>query len=62
MGILGGICFFIGFIIMAFYGINLLILAFKTSVLWGLGQLCSACLMRSMTDSNFPLNVHAFLS
>jgi len=39
MEIVGGIILFIGVIIGLIYGIKLLILAFQTSVLWGLGYL-----------------------
>lgn len=39
MGILGAICIFIGIIIAIIFGFQLLILAFKTSIWWGLGYL-----------------------
>lgn len=39
MGILGFILLVIGALIMIVFGIQLLIAAFKTSVLWGLGYL-----------------------
>ena len=39
MEILGTICLVIGAIISLIYGIKLLILAFQTSVLWGLGYI-----------------------
>lgn len=39
MQIIAIICFAIGFIIAVVFGIQLLILAFKTSILWGLGSI-----------------------
>ncbi len=37
--ILGMICMGMGFLIGLIYGLKLLILAFKTSILWGLGYM-----------------------
>lgn len=39
METVGLICLVIGLLIALFYGIKLLIIAFKTSILWGLGSL-----------------------
>lgn len=39
MGILGAICIFIGIIMAIIFGFQLLILAFKNSIWWGLGFL-----------------------
>jgi hypothetical protein len=36
---LGSIIAFIGFVIMLIFGIQILIIAFKKSILWGLGSL-----------------------
>ena len=39
MAMIGSIVAFIGFIIMLIFGIQILIVAFKKSLLWGLGSL-----------------------
>jgi hypothetical protein len=39
MGILGNICIVIGFIIGLIFGIQLLIMAFRESIWWGLGYI-----------------------
>lgn len=39
MAIIGNVCMFIGIIIGLIYGIQLIILAFRESILWGLGYL-----------------------
>ncbi|MCI5209174.1 MAG: hypothetical protein D3910_10355 [Candidatus Electrothrix sp. ATG2] len=39
METVGLICLVIGLLIALFYGIKLLIMAFKTSILWGLGYI-----------------------
>ena len=39
MEIVGGVCLLIGTVIALIYGIKLLIMAFKTSILWGIGYI-----------------------
>jgi hypothetical protein len=39
MTILGGLLAAVGFIVSLIYGIRILIAAFKTSIIWGLGSL-----------------------
>jgi len=39
MATVGLVCILIGLVISLIYGIKILILAFKTSILWGLGSL-----------------------
>jgi hypothetical protein len=39
MAMIGSVIAFIGFVVMLVFGIQILIIAFKKSILWGLGSL-----------------------
>ncbi len=50
METLAGIILFVGFVIILFYGIRILIIAFRKSFLWGLG-----CLLVPFVDLIFVI-------